>query len=160
MHDEFLRRCLMGAPGAGKSTRAGHARRVLEECLGRGDGGQYQFLASRNTMAAIVGGQAVHSRAGAPIDATHANEKAGTKGADGNLDALFQKAFGRKWMVIDEISTASPSLLGLLDSRHRRACLRRPYARRGQRQRPLVGGINAAFAGDSWRSPLAKQISI
>ena len=57
-----------------------------------------------------------------------------------------------RWLVIDEISTASPLILGLLDAYLRRACARHPYARRGQHRRPF-GGINIVFAGDLWQLP-------
>jgi len=149
----------MGIPGAGKSTCIGYMRRLFEECLGWGDGVQFQFLASQNTMAALIGGQTIHSWGRIPINATQANSKVGTKGADGDIDELFQKALGIRWIVIDEVSTVSPSLLGLLDSYLRRACLRHPYAHRGKQQRPF-GGINVVFAGDFWQLPPVMQISI
>ena len=159
LKDEPLRCCLMGIPGAGKSTCIEYMRRLFEECLGWEDGVQFQFLASQNTMAALIGGQTIHSWGGIPINATQANEKVGTKGADGDIDELFQKALGIRWIVNDEVSTVSPSLLGLLDSYLRRACLRHPYAHRGKQQRPF-GGINVVFAGDFWQLPPVKQISI
>ena len=159
LKDEPLRCCLMGIPGAGKSTCIEYVRRLFEECLGWEDGVQFQFLASQNTMAALIGGQTLHSWGGIPINATQASDKANTKGADGDIDELFQKALGIRWIIIDEISTVSPSLLGLLDSYLRRACLRHPYAYRGKQQRPF-GGINLVFAGDFWQLPPVKQISI
>ncbi len=85
-----------------------------------------------------------------------AQQKTNTKGADGDVDALFLNALGCRWLVIDEASTASLVVLGLLDSYLRRACARHPYARQGAKQRPF-GGLNIVFSGDLWQLPLVKD---
>ena len=79
----------MGIPGAGKSTCIKYMRRLFEDCLGWEDGVQFQFLASQNTMAALIGGKTIHSWGSIPINATQASAKVGTKGADGDIDVLF-----------------------------------------------------------------------
>ena len=58
--DEPLRCCLLGIPGAGKSTCIHYMRRFFEECLKWEDGVQFQFLASQNTMAALISEQKLH----------------------------------------------------------------------------------------------------
>ena len=57
--------------------------------------------------------------------------------------------------MIDEVSTASLTLLGMLDSYLRRVCCRQPFARRGRQQLPF-GGLNIIFAGDLWQLPPLK----
>ena len=66
-------------------------RRFFEECLAWEDGVQFQYLASQNTMAALVGGATVHSCSINPVNATDAAEKVQTKGKDGDVDELFTK---------------------------------------------------------------------
>eukprot|EP00973_Karenia_brevis_P004671 641310-Karenia_brevis.AAC.1 len=59
---------------------------------------------------------------------------------------------GMRWIVIDEISTVSPTLLGLLEAYLRRACRRHPYAKFKGKTRAF-GGINIVLAGDFWQLP-------
>ena len=148
--DEPLRDCLLGLPGAGKSTCINLVRRFFEECLQWEDGIQFQFLATQNTMAALIGGATIHSWGAIPVNATDANSKVQTKNSEGDVDELFLKASGIRFIIIDEISTASPELLGLLDAYLRRACCRHPYACYNKHKRPF-GGINIIFAGDFWQ---------
>ena len=73
-------------------------------------------------MAALIGGTTIHNWGGIPVNSTDASSKIQSKGADGDVDALFLNALGMRWLIIDEVSTASPMLLGLLDAYLRRAC--------------------------------------
>ena len=157
--DEPLRDCLLGLPGAGKSTCIKLVRRFFEECLQWEDGFQFQCLATQNTMAALIGGATIHSWGTIPVNATDASSKVQTKNADGDVDDLFLKAISMRFLIIDEVSTASPALLGLLDAYLRRACCRHPYARNGRRRRPF-GGINIIFAGDFWQLPPVRSHAI
>jgi hypothetical protein len=157
--DEPLRCCLLGIPGAGKSACIKWARRFFEECLKWDDGVQFQFLASQNTMAALIGGATVHSWSTIPVNATDAANKVQSKGEDGDIDELFLKALGMRWLLLDEVSTLSPYLLGLLDAYLRRACCRHPYAKHKGRRRPF-GGINIVLAGDFWQLTPVKNHSI
>lgn len=149
---EPLRACLFGIPGSGKSTCIRQLRSFFSEALGWEDGIDFQFLATQNTMAALIGGNTIHYWAGIPINTGAAQRKTNSHGGDGDVDALFERVLGIRWLVIDEASTASLTLLGLLDSYLRRACSRHPYARRGKLQMPF-GGINLILAGDLWQLP-------
>ena len=97
-----------------------------------------------------MGGATIHSWGNIPVNATDAANEVEAKGTDGDVDSVFVNAQGIRFLVIDEVSTASPMLLGLLDAYLRRACGRRPYARLSGRRRPF-GGINIIFAGDFWQ---------
>ena len=50
------------------------------------------------------------------MNAVDAASKVCTKGNDGDIDELFVNALGMRWLLLDEISTLSPYLLGLLDA--------------------------------------------
>ena len=45
----------------------------------------------------------------------------------GDISDFFLNALGIRWIVVDEVSTVSPELLGLLDLYLRRACSRHPF---------------------------------
>ena len=152
---EPLRACLLGLPGAGKSTCIKHLRSFFQDALGWEDGVEFQFLASQNTMASLIGGQTLHHWSTIPVNAQTAREKKLGKGAEGDIDALFLKVQGMRWIIIDEASTASLTILDLIDSYLRRACSRQPFARQGRQERPF-GGINFIFAGDLWQLPPVK----
>ena len=131
---EPLRTCLLGLPGAGKSTCIKYLRSYFQEALGWEDGIEFQFLASQNTMASLITGQTLHRWSTIPVNASKAGEKKIGKGAEGDIDALFLKAQGMRWLIIDETSTASLTVLSLLDSYLRSACSRHPYARQERRK--------------------------
>ena len=56
------------------------------------DGVQFQFLASQNTMAALIGGKTVHTWGTIPVNATDAGNKLQTKGVDGDVEELYLNA--------------------------------------------------------------------
>ena len=107
--------------------------------MGWEDGVQFQFLASQNTMTALIGGTTVHSWGVIPVNATDAQETISTSSKDGDIDALCLNALGMRWLIVDEVSTLSPEVLGLLDSYLRRACKRHPHARQHAHVRPFGG---------------------
>ena len=111
---------------------------------------QFQFLASQNTMAALIGGRTLHAWATIPVNASMAFDKANCKADGGDVSELFLKVQSMRWIVIDELSMVSPELLGLLGLYLRRACARHPYARvRGHHV--AFGGINTVLCGDFWQ---------
>ena len=79
------------------------------------------------------------------MNATDAGDKINAKGADGDVDKLFLKALGIRWVFLDELSTTSPYLLGLLDAYMRRTCCRHQYAR--------FVGEEDHLAASTWLSP-------
>ena len=116
-------------------------------------------MASQNTMASLIGGQTLHHWSTIPVNAKTAGQKKTGKGSEGDIDALFLKVQGMRWLVVDEVTTASLTILDLMDSYLRRACSRHPYARVGRQQRPF-GGLNIIFSGDLWQLPPVKGKSI
>eukprot|EP00973_Karenia_brevis_P003656 506800-Karenia_brevis.AAC.1 len=80
-------------------------------------------------MAALIDGSTIHTWGCIPTNAKDVAAKTHTKKEEGDVDTLFVNAMGMRWVVTDEISTVSPTLLGLLESYLRRACRRHPYAK-------------------------------
>ena len=79
---------------------------------------------------------------------------------------LFENALSMRWLIIDECSTLSPSLLTTFESFLReKAAVRHPYAYRyrdpGRKRnaRPF-GGINLALIGDLWQLGPVKDCAI
>ncbi len=95
------------------------------------------------------------------MNALDARSKASIKGVDDGIDARFLDCQSMRWILIDEVSTISPMLVGLLDAFLRRACGRHFHARvqRGRRQVPF-GGLNLLFCGDFWQLPPVKASAI
>ena len=120
---------------------------------------QFQCLAAQHTMAALIGGTTIHGWGKIPVNATDAANKCAGKATEGDVDTLFLNALGTRWLIIDECSSASPELLGLLDAFLRRACARHPHSRRGSHRRPF-GGLNIIFAGDLWQLPPVRSNAI
>ncbi len=156
---EPARDCLLGVPGAGKSHCLKLLRRFFEECLVWQDGVHFQFLASQNTMAALIRGLAIHTWGRIPVNSVDAQSKAQVKGADAGIDELFLECQSMRWLLVDEVSTVSPMLLGLLDAFLRRACGRHHHAKRNTRKVPF-GGLNILFCSDFWQLPPAKAHAI
>ena len=151
--------CLLGIPGAGKSTCLRLVRDFFETCLGWEMGVQFVYLATQNTMAALIGGFTVHSWATIPVNSSDAIEKINSKACAGEVDELFAKVQCLRWIFVDECSTLSPYLFGILDVYLRRACSSQRYAKRFRQQRRF-GGINIGICGDLWQLPPVKSSAI
>eukprot|EP00972_Heterocapsa_arctica_P105888 15598259-Heterocapsa_arctica.AAC.1 len=62
-------------------------------------------------MAALIGVATMHAWGGISVNGTDAAGKISGKAGHGDVDTLFLNALGVRWLIIDEISTASPELL-------------------------------------------------
>ena len=89
---EPMRACLFGIPGAGKSHCIKLVRRFFEDYLKREDGVQFKFLASQNTMAALIEGATVHTWGVIHANAMDAGSKVHSKSTVGDIDELFLNA--------------------------------------------------------------------
>ena len=159
---EPARICLLGDPGAGKSYCITQLKDFFETCVGFEHGIHFQFLATQNSMAELIGGTTVHTWGAIPANKAAASAKHANKEVD--WDQLFENCLSMRWLVIDECSTLSPGLLAMLDSFLRtKACQRHPYAyrKRSKRMDPRpFGGLNIIFAGDLWQLPPVKEIAL
>ena len=154
--------CLFGDPGAGKSHCIHLLRDFFETVMQWEHGVQFQFLATQNSMAELIGGSTVHTWGSIPANKAAATAKCNSK--DRDWDQLFENCISLRWLIIDESSTLSPGLLATLESYLRdKACLRHPYAFRGgkrQREPRPFGGLNVAFSGDLDQLPPVKDVAL
>ena len=153
---EPLRTCLLGIPGAGKSTCLRLVRDFFETCLGWEMGVHFVYLATQNTMAALIGGFTVHSWGTIPVNSSNAANKINSKANAGDMNELFSKTQCLRWIFSDECSTLSAYLIGILDSYLRRACSTHDYSKRSGKKRPF-GGMSVVFCGDLWQLPPMKS---
>ena len=123
-------------------------------------GVQFQCLATQNTMAALIGRTTAHHWAHMPVILEDARDKAHSKNTDGDVDALFEDCLGMRWLLLDEVSTFSVTLLGLLDWYLRRACARHPHTKDSDNKRRAFGGLNIIFSGDFWQLPPVRALSL
>ena len=154
-----MRDCLLGFPGTGKSQCIKTMRKFFQEVLHWEPGIQFQFLASQNTMAALIEGQTIHSWGTIPLGAETIYHNESKTDMEEGVDQLFLNVVSMRFLVFDEISTVSPTLLGLLEPQLRRVCVRHPYAKRGTHSRPF-GGLNIIFCGDCWQLAPVRAVSI
>ena len=89
-------------------------RDFFENVMGWRHGVQFQFLAAQNSMAALIGGNTIHSWGVIPTSKAAATAKHSNKEVD--WDQLFENCIGMRWLAIDEVSTLSLGLLGTLES--------------------------------------------
>ena len=104
----------MGIPGGGKSHCLHLLRDLFQNCLGWTHGVQFQFLATQNSMAELIGGTTVHTWGVIPPGKLVAQAKLNNKECD--WDQLFENCLSLRWLIVDECSTLSPALLGTLES--------------------------------------------
>ena len=109
-------------------------------------------------MAALIGGATVHHWAHMPVILEDARDKAHTKNTDGDVDALFEDCLGMRWLLFDEVSTFSVTLLSLLDWYLRRACTRHPHAKDSDGKTRTFGGLNIILSGDFWQLPPVRAL--
>ena len=102
---EPVRDCLLGIPGAGKSTCIKLMRRFFEECLGWEHGVQFLCVAFQNRVARAMGGVTIHSGGGVSVG-----------GGDRSLsraevDVLFTRNQAVRWLLTDEVGMVADGLL-------------------------------------------------
>ena len=107
-----MRACLLGVPGAGKSTCIRWVKELLTQGFDYQDGVHYQCLAPQNTMAALIGGSTLHSWGAIPMNATAAREQAASRKGALDADVLFERTASMRWLIIDEISNVALYVLG------------------------------------------------
>ena len=118
---ESLRLLTQGVPGAGKSQLMKWVRAFFEEVLGWRHGTEFVFIASMNTMAALIGGRTIHSFGHILVDADRRQAKKGASWAAPNINSLWDEIQNLRWILMDEGSTASGEIFNILESNVRTA---------------------------------------
>jgi len=141
-----------GLPGTGKSEIIKWIRELFTTILQWEHGIQFFCVTYQNKTAAAIGGFTLHSAAGLTCRQV-ANKQTLTCTDKQNLFARTQNL---RWILMDEISMISTSLLASFEGALRRAArTNSPYTyartKNGQRLPRLCGGYNLLFFGDWWQ---------
>ena len=113
---EPLRLILHGVPGAGKTATLLWIRNFFEEVCGWTHGVQFVFLASQNTMAALILGFTLHSYHKLPFMQRDGTTVAAHKDKDKDLSSKFMCYQTLRWMFVDELSTVSLDICAEIDN--------------------------------------------
>ena len=150
---EPLRLFLHGVPGAGKTQTLLWIREFLEQVCAWTHGIDFVFLASQNTMAALIGGYTLHSfhkLAYKQKDGTVATQTDKHK----DISSKYLRYQSLRFMFIDEMNTASLDVLaeiGFNTSTHIRE--RSTWSLRSKDYKRPFGGLNVMISGDAWQFP-------
>ena len=136
-------------------------RAFFEEVLGWQHGTEFVFIASMNTMAALIGGKTIHSFGHILVDANQRQAKKGTSWAAPDINKMWDENQNLRWVLMDEGSTASAEIFNILES-NVRASTREQNAGVSYKVRPdgverPFGGINLGVFGDWWQLPPVQQ---
>ena len=147
---------IQGLPGAGKSEIIKWICRAFQEIFGFKHGVHYVCLASQNTVAALINGYTLHSWGGVPVTQTQKQAWQNTNWNTPQLSPLFEKNQHMRWILIDEGSTASAEVFGIVEDNVRRSIRstgtwKMRQSTRGE-ERPF-GGCNLLFFVDWWQLP-------
>ena len=119
--EEPLRHMIQGLPGAGKSALIKWICRAFEEVFGFQHGVQYVCLASQNTMAALINGFTNHSWGGVPVTKAQFEQWQNTNWNTPQVSPLFEKNQHMRWILMDEGSTTSAEVFGIIEDNVRRS---------------------------------------
>lgn len=149
------------AQGAGKTQTLHWIRDFFTKVCNWEHGREYVYLASQNTMAALINGFTLHS-----YHRLTYKQEDGTivqKDDKGAAAIEYTRYQGLRWMFIDEFSTVGLQQYAEIDAKTRRHIRTRgTWALRGKGEdakRPF-GGLNVVAAGDGWQFGPIAQVSI
>jgi hypothetical protein len=161
--DEPMRHMIQGLPGAGKSELIKWICRAFQEIFGFEHGVQYVCLASQNTMASLIAGFTNHSWGGVPVTMGQMDKWKTTNWNTPKVSPLFEKNQHMRWILMDEGSTTSGEVFGIIESNVTRSTRatgtwKMRHGRNGA-ERPF-GGCNLLFFVDWWQLPPVKSTDL
>ena len=112
---EPLRAILHGIPGAGKTQTLLWIREFFEEVCGWQHGIEFVFLASQNTMAALIGGFTLHSFHKLSFKHKDGTTVANYQEASDDISTVALRYQALRFMFIDEFSTAVIDIFAEID---------------------------------------------
>ena len=120
---------------------------------------EFVFVASQNTMAALIGGFTLHSFHGLSFKHKNGTTVAAQKEAKNDMASVFIRYQALRFMFIDEFSTASIDVFAEIHhktSTHIRE--RGTWALRSKTDKRPFGGLNVVTSGDAWQfGPIASS---
>ena len=161
-HEEPLRHMIQGLPGAGKSELIKWIRRGFEELFGFQHGVHYVCLASQNTMASLIDGFTNHSWGGVPVTKGQLEQWQNTNWNTPQVSPLFEKNQHLRWILMDEGSTTSAEVFGIIENNVTRSTRTTGTwkIRKGTDQERPFGGCNLLFFVDWWQLPPVKSTDL
>ena len=153
---------LHGVPGAGKSQTLKWIRKFFEEVCNFKHERDFVFVASQNTMAALIEGVTLHSYGDVPYYGDDGKRKnARKKSKQPDISNLFLRYEHLRWIFIDEVSTAGTGLLAHFENNVRRFTRdHNTWKWRSQSSERRWGGVNVVYCGDFWQFRPVKATSI
>ena len=145
--EEPLRGLVHGKPGTGKSRVIGWLRSLFENALGWTHGAEFMCVAFQNRMAAAIGGMTLHSGADLPRPGEDRDRSLG----HADIDNLYMQNACLRWILVDEVSMVSDTLLGDFESHLTDAARQTRFSKRADKSVRCFGGYNVLFFGDWWQ---------
>ena len=118
---EPIRHMIQGLPGAGKSELIRWLRSLFEEVFGYEHGVQYVCVASQNTMAALINGFTNHSFGGVPVGPLQMKQWHESNWHTPQVSPMFERFQHLRWVLMDESSTTSAEVLGIMEHNFRKS---------------------------------------
>lgn len=139
-----------GLPGTGKSAVIAWIYNLSPLVLKWEHGNQFFCLAFQHQMAASIRGATLHAAAEIPAQENAESRRLTAQ----DISSIFIRNQNLRWIIIDEISMVSSSLLAQFEDIFRRAVANDSlYKNRARRKPRLFGGYNLIMAGDWWQLP-------
>ena len=160
---EPLRHMIQGLPGAGKSELIKWICRAFDEVFGFQHGVHYVCLASQNTMASLINGFTNHSWGGVPVTKKQFDQWQNTNWNTPQVSALFDKNQHMRWILMDEGSTTSAEVFGIIETnvtRSTRATGTWKLRHGSKREERPFGGCNLLFFVDWWQLPPVRSTDL
>ena len=160
---EPLRHMIQGLPGAGKSELIKWICRAFNEVFGYIHGVHYVCLASQNTMASLINGFTNHSWGGVPVTKAQFEQWQNTNWNTPQVSPLFEKNQHMRWILMDEGSTTSAEVFGIIENnvtRSTRATGTWKLRSGSQSEERPFGGCNLLFFVDWWQLPPVKSTDL
>ena len=151
---EPLRFLLHGVPGAGKSEVLYWLRDFFETICKWTHGKEFVYLASQNSMAALINGLTYHSFCAVPwmnTEGAMVNTSKQRKN-DYGVSNLFLRYERLRWIFIDEFPTIGCEVLAMGEHTLQNSIRKEgTWALRNIEEHRPFGGLNIGFTGDFWQ---------
>ena len=102
------------------------------------------FVAFQNRMAAAINGATLHAAADLPRPGENRERKL----SHGDVEKLYTQNQRLRWILVDEISMISDTLLGDFEHQISSAARATRYLQRKDKTKRFFGGYNILFFGD------------
>ena len=152
---EPLRWAMHGGPGTGKTHVIKNIKEELfEKVLKWNTSVEFQIVAMQAVMADLLEGDTIHHAFNIPVYGRNFSARPPQQGSKKDID-FAKTVLQYRWLIIDEISMVSASLLAEIDMKLR--SLARdvdPYCKNTKGALRPFAGVNVLCSGDFWQITL------